>query len=133
IRSEFDRSYIPFQDRAAASWQSAEASGGTDVAESPLRTVKIDIPEGSYNLSDGSIVIAAITSCTNTSNPAVMVGAGLVARKAVAKGLKTQPWVKTSLAPGSKVVTKYLDRSGLTADLEALRFHTVGYGCTSCI
>ena len=84
-------------------------------------------------ISDGSIVIAAITSCTNTSNPAVMMGAGLLARNAVEKGLRTKSWVKTSLAPGSKVVTKYLERSGLSADLEALRFHTVGYGCTSCI
>src|SRR5690606_13955895 len=72
-------------------------------------------------------------SCTNTSNPSVMIGAGLVARKAVERGLRTRSWVKTSLAPGSKVVTKYLERSGLSADLEALRFHTVGYGCTSCI
>ncbi|MBK5193869.1 MAG: aconitate hydratase AcnA, partial [Flavobacteriaceae bacterium] len=77
--------------------------------------------------------IAAITSCTNTSNPSVMVGAGLVARNAVARGLRTKSWVKTSLAPGSKVVTNYLNRSGLSEDLDALRFHTVGYGCTSCI
>src|SRR5690606_1752125 len=86
-----------------------------------------------FILSDGSIVIAAITSCTNTSNPAVMVGAGLLARNAVMKGLRTKSWVKTSMAPGSKVVTTYLERSGLNAELEALRFHTVGYGCTSCI
>src|SRR5690606_7988240 len=86
-----------------------------------------------YLLGDGSIVIAAITSCTNTSNPAVMVGAGLVARKAVARGLRSKSWVKTSLAPGSKVVTEYLKRANLLEDLEALRFHTVGYGCTSCI
>jgi len=134
IRNEFDRTYIPYQNREAGGWHNPAATGAeTGLAESPLRTVSIDSPEGSYNLSDGSIVIAAITSCTNTSNPAVMVGAGLVARKAVEKGLRTQPWVKTSLAPGSKVVTKYLDRSGLSADLEKLRFHTVGYGCTSCI
>src|SRR5690606_24056048 len=93
----------------------------------------IKLKNGEYHLSDGSIVIAAITSCTNTSNPSVMIGAGLVARKAVERGLRTRSWVKTSLAPGSKVVTKYLERSGLSADLEALRFHTVGYGCTSCI
>jgi aconitate hydratase len=134
IRSEFDRTYVTFEDRVVDGWQNQATPGdGAEVAESPLRTVTIESPEGSYNLSDGSIVIAAITSCTNTSNPAVMVGAGLVARKAIEKGLQTQPWVKTSLAPGSKVVTKYLDRSGLSADLEALRFHTVGYGCTSCI
>ena len=98
-----------------------------------MRSVRIKIKNKEYILSDGSIVIAAITSCTNTSNPAVMVGAGLVARKAVAKGLRTKSWVKTSLAPGSKVVTEYLHRANLLEDLEALRFHTVGYGCTSCI
>ncbi len=81
----------------------------------------------------GSVVIAAITSCTNTSNPSVMVAAGLVARKAVAKGLTTKPWVKTSLAPGSRVVTDYLAASGLDKDLDALGFETVGYGCTTCI
>ena len=81
----------------------------------------------------GAVVIAAITSCTNTSNPSVMVAAGLVARKAVAKGLSTKPWVKTSLAPGSRVVTDYLERSGLNKDLDTLGFETVGYGCTTCI
>jgi aconitate hydratase len=86
-----------------------------------------------YDLTHGDVVIAAITSCTNTSNPSVLVAAGLVARKAHAKGLKPKPWVKTSLAPGSQVVTEYLDKSGLTADLDALGFETVGYGCTTCI
>jgi aconitate hydratase len=86
-----------------------------------------------FTLKDGAVVIAAITSCTNTSNPAVLIGAGLLARKARALGLKTQPWVKTSLAPGSKVVTEYLKKAGLTEDMEALGFHTVGYGCTTCI
>jgi aconitate hydratase len=81
----------------------------------------------------GAVVIAAITSCTNTSNPGVMVAAGLLARKAVAKGLTTKPWVKTSLAPGSRVVTDYLERSGLAKDLDSLGFETVGYGCTTCI
>ena len=84
-------------------------------------------------LSDGSIVIAAITSCTNTSNPYVMVAAGLLAKKAVEAGLRTPPWVKTSLAPGSRVVTDYYDRAGLSKYLNALRFQTVGYGCTTCI
>ncbi len=79
------------------------------------------------------MVIAAITSCTNTSNPSVMIGAGILARNAVQRGLNVQPWVKTSLAPGSKVVTEYLDRAGLTEYLEALKFHLVGYGCTTCI
>jgi aconitate hydratase A / 2-methylisocitrate dehydratase len=87
----------------------------------------------SFPLCDGAVVIAAITSCTNTSNPSVMVGAGLVAKRAVERGLKTKPWVKTSLAPGSKTVTEYLKRAGLTTHLEALGFHTVGYGCTTCI
>ncbi len=86
-----------------------------------------------YPLGDGSVVIAAITSCTNTSNPDVMLGAGLVAKKAVERGLKTKPWVKTSLAPGSKVVTTYLERANLIPYLNALGFHTVGYGCTTCI
>ncbi|MCB0061380.1 MAG: aconitate hydratase AcnA, partial [Caldilineaceae bacterium] len=86
-----------------------------------------------YDLTHGSVVIAAITSCTNTSNPSVMVGAGLLAKKAVERGLDVKPWVKTSLAPGSKVVTKYLEESGLVPYLEALNFHTVGYGCTTCI
>ncbi|MFZ2508585.1 MAG: aconitate hydratase AcnA [Steroidobacteraceae bacterium] len=86
-----------------------------------------------FELKDGAVVIAAITSCTNTSNPAVMVGAGLLARKARERGLRVQPWVKTSMAPGSKVVTDYLKRAGLLVDLEALGFHIVGYGCTTCI
>ncbi|MEM6793674.1 MAG: aconitate hydratase AcnA [Acidobacteriota bacterium] len=86
-----------------------------------------------FTLDHGSVVIAAITSCTNTSNPSVMVAAGLVAQKARQRGLSSKPWVKTSLAPGSKVVTRYLEESGLDVDLEALNFHTVGYGCTTCI
>ena len=91
-------------------------------------------PDGTtYNLCHGSIVIAAITSCTNTSNPSVMIAAGLLARNAVQRGLQVRPWVKTSLAPGSKVVSDYLLAAGLTPYLEALRFHLVGYGCTTCI
>jgi aconitate hydratase len=91
-------------------------------------------PDGTaYNLCHGSIVIAAITSCTNTSNPSVMIAAGLLARNAVRRGLQARPWVKSSLAPGSKVVTDYLLAAGLTPYLEALRFHLVGYGCTTCI
>ena len=80
-----------------------------------------------------AVLIAAITSCTNTSNPSVMLGAGILAKKAVERGLRSKPWVKTSLAPGSKVVTQYLDRAGLTPYLEQLGFHLVGYGCTTCI
>jgi len=86
-----------------------------------------------FTLTHGSVVIAAITSCTNTSNPSVMIGAGLLAKKAVERGLDVKPWVKTSMAPGSKVVTRYLEAAGLTPYLEALNFHTVGYGCTTCI
>ncbi len=94
-------------------------------------TVREDGQESTIH--HGAVVIAAITSCTNTSNPSVMMAAGLVARKAVEKGLTTKPWVKTSLAPGSRVVTDYLERSGLAKDLDALGFETVGYGCTTCI
>jgi aconitate hydratase len=86
-----------------------------------------------FDLSNGSVVIAAITSCTNTSNPSLMIGAGLLAKKAVERGLSSKPWVKTSLAPGSKVVTDYLDASGLTPYLEKLHFNLVGFGCTTCI
>ena len=86
-----------------------------------------------FDIKDGAVLIAAITSCTNTSNPAVLVAAGLLARNANALGLKSKPWVKTSLAPGSRVVTDYLQKAGLLADLEALGFYTVGYGCTTCI
>ncbi|MCE2526785.1 MAG: aconitate hydratase AcnA [Actinomycetia bacterium] len=100
---------------------------GANVAE------QVRLNGDTFDLEDGRVVIAAITSCTNTSNPAVMVGAGLLARNARRRGLSRQPWVKTSLAPGSQVVTDYLDRAGLTEDLEALGFYLVGYGCTTCI
>jgi aconitate hydratase len=92
-----------------------------------------EIDGASISLHDGSLVIAAITSCTNTSNPSVMIGAGLLARKAVERGLRSKPWVKTSLAPGSRVVTDYLEGAGLMPYFDQLRFHTVGYGCTTCI
>ncbi|MCB1669978.1 MAG: aconitate hydratase AcnA, partial [Pseudomonadales bacterium] len=91
------------------------------------------VGEESYNLKDGDVVIAAITSCTNTSNPAVMMAAGLLAQKAVARGLSRKPWVKSSLAPGSKVVSRYLDQAGLQDSLDRLGFNLVGYGCTTCI
>ncbi len=94
---------------------------------------RIMLEDGEHELTDGSVVIAAITSCTNTSNPAVMLGAGLLARNAVAKGLTRKPWVKTSLGPGSRVVTDYLHKAGLLDDLERLGFYVVGYGCTTCI
>ncbi|MDX1406177.1 MAG: aconitate hydratase AcnA [Woeseiaceae bacterium] len=96
-------------------------------------TATIELDGEKVELRDGAVMIAAITSCTNTSNPVVMIAAGMLARNARAKGLKTKPWVKTSLAPGSKVVTDYLKKSGLDDDLEALGFYTVGYGCTTCI
>jgi aconitate hydratase len=94
---------------------------------------KIRIHDQDCDLTDGSVVIAAITSCTNTSNPAVMLGAGLLARNAVKLGLKVKPWVKTSLGPGSLVVTDYLKKAGVLTDLEKLGFFVVGYGCTTCI
>jgi aconitate hydratase len=106
-----------FLDTLTAAQKSAEVA--TNGSKSTIR--------------DGSVVIAAITSCTNTSNPSVMIAAGLLAKKAVERGLKTQPWVKSSLAPGSKVVTDYLDDAGLTPYLEKLKFNLVGYGCTTCI
>jgi aconitate hydratase len=95
--------------------------------------VKVTHKNETFTLRDGSVVIAAITSCTNTSNPSVMLGAGMLARNAVRKGLRTKPWVKTSLAPGSKVVTDYFQRAKVLGDLEQLGFHVVGYGCTTCI
>jgi aconitate hydratase len=94
---------------------------------------RVAVEGAAHDIGDGDVVIAAITSCTNTSNPSVLVAAGLVARKANAFGLKPKPWVKTSLAPGSQVVTDYLDRAGLSADLDAVGFNLVGYGCTTCI
>ncbi|MGE0415527.1 MAG: aconitate hydratase AcnA [Acetobacteraceae bacterium] len=94
---------------------------------------KVKVEGKNYELTHGDVVIAAITSCTNTSNPSVLVAAGLVARKAAAKGLRPKPWVKTSLAPGSQVVTEYLEKSGLQADLDKVGFNLVGYGCTTCI
>ncbi len=102
-------------------------------ARRDARRREVTLDGETFELEHGSVVIAAITSCTNTSNPAVMVGAGLLAKKAVERGLERKPWVKSSLAPGSKVVTEYYDKAGLTPYLEALGFHTVGYGCTTCI
>src|SRR5882762_9334590 len=115
-----------------------EAEGGhvaTAVEAPPRRRTHVDLQVDGVDckLHHGSVVIGAITSCTNTSNPSVMIAAGLVAKKAVEKGLTAQPWVKTSLAPGSKVVTDYLQQAGLMRYLEQLRFHLVGYGCTTCI
>ncbi|MFZ0280061.1 MAG: aconitate hydratase AcnA, partial [Bacteroidales bacterium] len=155
LGSTYDREYISVDERSKEGWSNegghplgliSEANRGTEKLENAgievvskekkrngLKSVKIRQNHSEFQVSDGSVVIAAITSCTNTSNPGVMLGAGLVAKKAVERGLKTKPWVKTSLAPGSKVVTTYLDKAGLSPYLDALGFHTVGYGCTTCI
>ncbi|HEU4319317.1 MAG TPA: aconitate hydratase AcnA [Acidimicrobiia bacterium] len=119
------------QTSTVVSW---EGEGGTpqETLEAPSETM-VTYDGETFELKDGHVVIAAITSCTNTSNPDVMVAAGLVARKARKLGLERQPWVKSSLAPGSKVVTEYLTESGLLEDLESLGFGVVGYGCTTCI
>ena len=110
------------------------SDGGAAVAERTAEGVKTTYKEAEFHPTrPRAVVIAAITSCTNTSNPYVMVGAGLLAKNAVEKGLTAKPWVKTSLAPGSKVVTSYLEEAGLMEPLEALNFHLVGYGCTTCI
>lgn len=103
-----------------------------DIVTNSVKEIK-EGSDGETKLTDGDVVIAAITSCTNTSNPSVMLGAGLLAKKAVEKGLSTKPWVKTSLAPGSQVVKAYFDRTNLTPYLDQLGFHVVGYGCTTCI
>jgi aconitate hydratase len=124
ISETYKRNYIPIEQRA---------NGQSKNFDENLRTVLVDMDSEKFALHDGSVVIAAITSCTNTSNPNVMIGAGLLAKKAREKGLQVKSWVKTSLAPGSKVVTDYLVNSGLMNDLEALRFFNTGYGCSSCI
>ncbi|KAF1688066.1 aconitate hydratase AcnA [Pseudoxanthomonas broegbernensis] len=122
--------------RIGCAEQELAAEGGIQpqaerLAAKPVSNIRLD--DGEHQLCDGSVVIAAITSCTNTSNPAVMLGAGLLARNAAAKGLKAAPWVKTSLAPGSLVVTDYLSKAGVLDELKKLGFYVVGYGCTTCI
>ncbi len=112
-------------------WQSA--LGDTFGKSEPAAPLRVENNGSTASITDGAVVIAAITSCTNTSNPSVMVGAGLLARNAVARGLQRKPWVKSSLAPGSRVVTEYLKKSGLDQPLNELGFQTVGYGCTTCI
>jgi len=119
------------QDRVPL--RQAKSSFTKVVEGTPDKHVSVRNNGDSFDLSSGSVVIAAITSCTNTSNPSLMLGAGLLAKKAVERGLRVKPWVKTSLAPGSKVVTNYLQAAGLTPYLEKLKFHLVGYGCTTCI
>ncbi len=124
------------QDRVllkdAASAFTAELTKSLGVPANDVGT-RAKVADKNFDIGHGDVVIAAITSCTNTSNPSVLVAAGLVARKARALGLTPKPWVKTSLAPGSQVVTEYLDKAGLTEDLDAMGFNTVGYGCTTCI
>ena len=121
LEKDYHRKYLPLGERS---------NGHND---SYLHTSSVKDSAHTYSLSDASIVIAAITSCTNTSNPSVMMGAGLLAKRAVERGLRTRPWVKTSLAPGSRVVTSYLQKAGLLPYLEQLGFYVVGYGCTTCI
>jgi aconitate hydratase len=120
-------------DSAPAAPAKEAVAAGSRVAERSATAVEVTLDDASFKLDHGHVVIAAITSCTNTSNPSVMLGAGLLARNARARGLQRQPWVKTSLAPGSKVVTEYLERSGLDEPLDELGFNLVGYGCTTCI
>jgi len=124
------------QDRillSSANSQYQKDSEALKAGRSGSGSAEVSYNGADFQLNDGSVVIAAITSCTNTSNPAVMIGAGLLAKNARAKGLKVKPWVKTSLAPGSRVVTDYLKKAELLDDLEALGFYVVGYGCTTCI
>jgi aconitate hydratase len=155
LKKSYERDYVATEGRSGGLWSNEGGhleenirqsksdnkkiqEAGIEVLPKPetkngLRSVTIKGSNSEYLISDGSVVIAAITSCTNTSNPSVMIAAGLLARKAVERGLMTKPWVKTSLAPGSKVVTTYLEKANLLPFLEALGFHTVGYGCTTCI
>ena len=129
--------YLPLTDSAqtfgklVADYRGGAQQDGDVLVRDAVRTVPVEGTD--YSIRDGSVVIAAITSCTNTSNPYVMIGAGLVARKARQLGLNRKPWVKTSLAPGSQVVGEYLEAAGLQEDLDALGFNLVGYGCTTCI
>jgi aconitate hydratase len=140
-KTEFLRQLKPIQDERIARLGNAEArfeaEGGDTSIGNPASAspgVGTVVRDGeAFSVRDGAVVIAAITSCTNTSNPAVMLAAGLLARNAAARGLKVKPWVKTSLAPGSRVVTEYLKKAGLLDDLETLGFNVVGYGCTTCI
>jgi aconitate hydratase len=137
LEKKYFRRYVQHADRPLSRW--AGEGGNVNPSEvavvqhTDMRTVKVTLNGETFHLSDGDVVISALTSCTNTSNPDVMIGAGLLAANAVKKGLEVKPWVKTSLAPGSKVVTDYLKEAALLPELEKLGFFVVGYGCTSCI
>jgi aconitate hydratase len=138
VEESFPASDPPSHNANGSEHQEHESAGagtgGMQVAERESNGVPVTLADGTDTMLDhGHVVIAAITSCTNTSNPSVMIGAGLLAKNAVERGLSAKPWVKTSLAPGSKVVTEYYERSGLVEPLERLGFHLVGYGCTTCI
>jgi aconitate hydratase len=134
VAGSFPASDPPGDDHSNDRGKPHRASSGAATAERRADPVTVTLEDGTEaELDHGRVVIAAITSCTNTSNPSVMVAAGLLARKAVERGLDVKPWVKTSLAPGSTVVTDYLDRAGLTEYLDKLKFNLVGYGCTTCI
>jgi aconitate hydratase len=134
VRNHFEaEGGAPFVPPPTAAGAAASPDEGGVVTMARPTYVTVSLYGKTHQLRHGSVVIAAITSCTNTSNPSVMVAAGLLARKAVERGLRTPPWVKTSLAPGSKVVSDYLQRAGLMPYLETLGFHLVGYGCTTCI
>jgi aconitate hydratase len=126
---------VPLTKAKAVYQATAKTMAAERTQKNPTATGvgKATVAGNTFEVKDGDVLIAAITSCTNTSNPAVLIAAGLLARKANKLGLKSKPWVKTSLAPGSRVVTDYLTKAGLTADLEAVGFYTVGYGCTTCI
>lgn len=132
--SGYSRKYMPTSmNRWGGEGGSTDPSAVVGLGHGDLRSARVEMNGQVFNLIDGAVAIAAITSCTNTSNPDVMIGAGLLAKKALEKGLQVKPWVKTSLAPGSKVVSDYLEEAGLLESLEKLHFNIVGYGCTSCI
>jgi aconitate hydratase len=134
VADTFPASDPPAEEHDGDGGKPRHAGGGVAIEERPPQAVPVTLDDGAETALDhGRVVIAAITSCTNTSNPSVMVGAGLLAKRAVERGLASRPWVKTSLAPGSTVVTEYLERAGLTEYLDRLGFNLVGYGCTTCI
>jgi aconitate hydratase len=124
---------VPLTKAKAVSQAAVKKTAEERSSKNPTATGQATVAGGAYVLKDNAVVIAAITSCTNTSNPAVLIAAGLLAKNARARGLNSKPWVKTSLAPGSRVVTDYLTAAGLMTELEAVGFYTVGYGCTTCI